>query len=234
MAPLQLEHVSKRYAATLARVGLDDVSLQIDSGEWVGVWGERRSGRSTLLRVAAGVEPPDSGSVRYRGRDLGDAGLNSEIAYCRTTFPARDGRSVLEQLLSAQEALGVTRSAASARAHSLLRHAGAERCVGLRPNQLDAAETIRVAIARALALDPALLVVDEPTIGLDLAIRDSVLALLRSIADDGVSVLMSTGEAPCLSGADRALSISSGRLRGALAPSAATVVPLKREGRSAA
>ena len=76
-------------------------------------------------------------------------------------------------------------------------------------------EKIRVALARALASHPRLLVVDEPTLGVDLVARDSILRLIRSIADEGIAVLTSTGEAPCLAGTDRALTISDGRLRGA-------------------
>ena len=69
--------------------------------------------------------------------------------------------------------------------------------------------------------------IDEPTIGVDFAARDSILLLLRSIADEGVGVLMSTGETPCLAGADRALAMSNGRLGGELEPDLAPIVPLR-------
>ena len=75
---------------------------------------------------------------------------------------------------------------------------------------------MRVALARALALEPSLLVIDEPTRGVDLLERDAILALLRSLADEGIAVLISTGEATALAGADRALSLADGELRGSL------------------
>jgi ABC-type sugar transport system ATPase subunit len=104
----------------------------------------------------------------------------------------------------------------------------------MRPRDLDGEEVARVMIARALALRPRLLVVDEPTIGVDLGARDSVLQLIRSIADSGIAVLMSTGETPCMSGAERALTMSKGALRGELTPSLATVVPLTHGAQPAA
>jgi ABC-type sugar transport system ATPase subunit len=104
----------------------------------------------------------------------------------------------------------------------------------MRPQDLDGEEVARVMIARSLTLRPRLLVVDEPTIGVDLGARDSVLRLVRSIANSGVAVLMSTGETPCMAGADRALTMSKGTLRGELAPGLATVVPLREGAQPAA
>ncbi len=73
MSLLELEHVGKSYSRG-SHVALDDLSLAIDPGEMVVVWGERQSGRSTLLRIAAGVETPSEGVVRFDGRDLAAAG----------------------------------------------------------------------------------------------------------------------------------------------------------------
>ncbi|MGB2711993.1 MAG: ATP-binding cassette domain-containing protein, partial [Conexibacter sp.] len=72
MPLLAFEHVSKRYRDLGGRevVVLDRVCFEIDSGDSAGVWGLRRSGKSTLLRIAAGLEPPDAGVVRFDGRDL--------------------------------------------------------------------------------------------------------------------------------------------------------------------
>ena len=105
MSLLELEHVSKRYGSGAAgRVAVRDVSFEIEPGELVAVWGRRRSGRSTLLRVAAGIERPDSGSVCLEGRDIygrGASGLET-IAYCRTTFPPSEGQLIMDQLVLGQ------------------------------------------------------------------------------------------------------------------------------------
>jgi ABC-type multidrug transport system ATPase subunit len=222
MTLLELEHVSKRYGhGSRERVALRDVSLQIDAGEHVAVWGQRRSGRSTLLRVAAGVEIPDKGIVRFEGRDLTELGaetLRGHIRYCRKAFRPADGQYVLDHLITSQLTRGASASLAQSRARDALERAGAAQCAALRPNDLDSTEAARVVIARALAHQPKLLVIDEPTLGVNLLDRDRILLLLRALVDDGIAVLMSAGETPCLSGSDRALALSNGELRGELEP----------------
>jgi energy-coupling factor transporter ATP-binding protein EcfA2 len=231
MSLLALEHVSRRYrSGTHERVVLDDVSLTLEAGELLAVWGLRRSGRSTLLRVAAGIEPPDAGVVRFDGEDLARSpdALGSGIGYCRS--PPLDGEAhgVLDELIAGQLARGVPQPAAHSRAFAALERTGATGCAGRDLRELDGGESVRVAIACALTLGPSLLVIDEPTRGVDLLERDAILTLLRTLADEGIALLVSAGEATALSGADRALSLSDGELRGSLSPELAAVVPLRR------
>jgi energy-coupling factor transporter ATP-binding protein EcfA2 len=232
MTLLALEHVNRRHRQGSAeRVVLSDISMDLDAGELVAIWGARRSGRSTLLRVAAGIELPDGGVVRFAGHDLAGSdgyALGGGIGYCRRAPGDTGARDVLDELMVAQLARGTPRSPARAQAFAALERVGASQCAPHLLRELDSAETARVTIARSLVLGPALLVLDEPTAGIDLLERDRILALLRSLADDGMAVLISTGEATALSGADRALSLSDGELRGSLAPELATVVPLRR------
>lgn len=233
MTLLALEHVSRRHGrGAQERTVLRDVSLRLDGGELVAVWGLRRSGRSTLLRVAAGIEPADAGVVRFAGRELpahGGGALGSGIGYCRSAFRGEEGLAVLEVLLAGQLARGATAAQARACAWSALARTGAERCARRGLHELDAAEAVRVGLARALAPRPSLLVVDEPTNGVDLLERDGILALLRSLADEGIAVLISAGESTELAGAHRALALSGGQLRGSLDPELAPVVPLRRQ-----
>lgn len=212
---------------------LHAVSFEVATAEVVAVWGRRRSGRSTLLRVAAGIELPDEGAVRFGGVDLrarSMLGLPDGIGYCTTTFTRAIGDSVLDHV--AAPLLGGSSSVPGAEAHALaaLRRVGAVACASLDPLELDHAEVTRVAIARALVTDPRLLLVDEPTAGASPARdRDAILALLRSLADrDGIAVLMTASEATDLAGADRALTLDGGELRGQTVAATATVVPLRR------
>ncbi|MGH2911354.1 MAG: ATP-binding cassette domain-containing protein [Solirubrobacteraceae bacterium] len=230
MTLLKLEHVSKRSPRGV-RDALDDVSLTIDRGELVTVWGERRSGRSTLLRIATGIESPDTGVVRFEGRNLTDQGgktLGEGISYCRTTFRASAGQHVIDLLAATQLARGVPRSSARSRAWKALERVGVKDCATRTPEELDGEEIVRVAIARALACEPRLLVIDEPTIGVDLIARDGILALLRSIADEGIAILASTGEGTGFLGADRVLALHKGTLRGEITPELAPVTELDR------
>jgi ABC-type multidrug transport system ATPase subunit len=232
MSLLALEHVSRRYGrGSREHSALHDVSLEIEAGELVAVWGRRRSGRSTLMRIASGMEAPDSGVVRFDGHDLAKRGaeeLRSGIGYCRRTFRPAGGQLVLDQLVTSQLTRGVSPSLAQARARQALTRAGAERSAALKPSELDSSEAVRAVIARALSHQPRLLVIDDPTLGVDLLDRDRILLLLRSIADDGVAVLMSVSETPCLSRSDRALSLDDGELRGELrAAELAAVLPIR-------
>ena len=233
MALLELEHVSKRFGRGASeRIALHDVTLELDAGELVGVWGRRRSGRSTLLRVAAGIERPDEGVVRIEGRDLSDARaarLRAQARFCRRSFRSAEGATVLEQLITGQLTRGASPARARTHARGALARVGAQHSAPLRPAELDGAEATRVAIARAIVGAPKLLVIDEPTLGLDLPVRDEILALLRDLCSEGIAVLYSATDTSALTGSDRALSLAKGSLGGELsAPELAPVLPLRR------
>jgi ABC-type multidrug transport system ATPase subunit len=234
MTLLELERIGKSYSRG-ARVALEEVSLAIDSGELVVVWGERQSGRSTLLRIAAGIEVPEKGAVRFDGHDL--AGHGNElgtggIGYCRREFRAERGPTVLDQLMSSQFARRIPQSTALTNAWKALERVGASWCAKLAASELKTEEIVRVALARTLTSEPRLLVIDEPTIGVDLLQRDDILQLLRSLANDGIAILASAGEGTGLMGADRVLSLGKGKLNGELTPDLASVSDLSHRRRA--
>ncbi len=222
MARLELARVGKRYGrGQLERVALHNVSFELGAGELLAVWGRRNSGRSTLLRIAAGVEAPGEGVVSMDGRDLNARGaedLREQIRYCRKSYRPTEGQLVIDRLITAQLTRGVRGQTARTRAHEALKRVDASHCATLKPNELDIVETVLVGIARSLVHQPKLLVIDEPTLGVDVFERDRILSLLRGLADDGIAVLMSVGETTCLAGADRALSLAGGELHGELQP----------------
>lgn len=229
---LSIEHVTKRYRrGRLERVAVRDVSLALERGELVAVWGPRRSGRSTFLRLAAGVEVPEEGAVRFEGRDLArcrDSVLGRRIGYCQLRSFSMDSGLVVEYVAAGLLAQHESPKRARRRAEEVLYRVGAERCSRLECYELDAAEIARVAIASALLTVPALLVIDEPTNGVDVLERDPLLALLRSVANEGTTVLMTTGDAQGLSGVDRACWLDNGELKEDLEPDQSVVVPLRR------
>ncbi len=238
MSLLVLEGVGKYHRrGRVERLALCDVSLELEAGELVVVWGLRRSGRTTLLRVAAGIERPDEGTVCFGGRNLAqvrDRVLGNEIGYVQLHFSPGEGESVLDQVAGGLLAERISLAARRRRALQALEDTGAESCAALFPRDLDAGETVRAAVARALVVAPRLLVVDEPTNGVDVAYRDPILRLLRRVANGGVAVLMSTGDGAALAGADRVFTIEHGRLRGGVADPQAPVIPLHRPARPAA
>lgn len=238
MSLLALTGVGKRYGeGARERVVLRDVSLELERGELAAVWGMRRSGRSTLLRVAAGIEAPDAGVVCFEGRDLahdGESALGAGIGYCQKTSRSAEGQTVLDEAMVGLLARGVAPAAARARARAALERTGSDGCASLRLGELDGGEAIRVALARTLALRPRLLVVDEPVKGVDLLERDEILLLLHSLAADGIGVLVSVGDSTELSGADRTFALGDGELRAGPTPELAPVVALRRSASQAA
>jgi ABC-type lipoprotein export system ATPase subunit len=230
MSLLVIDSVSKRYRrGRREHVALRDVSLVIESGELLAVVGSRKSGRSTLLRVAAGLEQPDEGTVRFQARPLARARdvVGRQIAYCHTSFSPLEGEFVSEHVMAALLARGAAPARARRAAEAALRRLEADACARMRPSDLTAAEAARVAFARGLIGDPALLVIDDPTAGVGTLETDDILNLLRSTADEGIAVLMSSDDATCASGSDRALSLDDGRLLADAEPPQADVVPLR-------
>lgn len=234
MSLLELENVSKRYReGRREHAVLREVSLEVLAGELVVVWGMRRSGRSTLLRIAAGVESPDGGSVRFEGRDLSGAGRHSlgrGIGYVHTNLRSQEEQGVLEHASAALMARGLATDEARERGRAALARAGADQFTSLRLGELGAGERVRVALAATLALSPTHIVIDEPAGVVELGERDGILALMRTLAAEGVAVLASTAEAGELAGAHRALTLSDGELRGAVRAELAPVVALRARG----
>jgi ABC-type lipoprotein export system ATPase subunit len=220
MSLLELRHVSKRHASGGRRVVvLDDASLSIDAGELVAVWGLRGSGRTTLLRLATGIDAPDAGTVCFAGRDLAERGdelLGREIGFCRQSFRTARGQTATEELIVGLLVKGAAPAEARARAGWALERAGGGSLGARRISELDSGERTRLAVADALSLRPRLLVVDEPVAGVDLHDRDALLLLLRSLADEGIAVLMTVGDLTGLAGADQSLTIGDGELCGSV------------------
>jgi len=228
MSLLTLENVTKRFSTgRREHIALRNVSLDIEPREVVAVWGLRRSGRTTLLRVAAGVETPDEGVVKFDGEDIArsrSSVLGSQVGYSNVQFMQSQGGTVVDQVAVGLLANGFPLDRARGRAYKVLARVDAGDCADLDPWLLDPAETARVGLARALVTNPRLLLVDDPTNGVDLMQRDPILSLIREVADEGVAVLMTVGDVVTI--ADRMLSIDDGELRGDTAPEHASVVPL--------
>lgn len=229
MSLLSIEHVQLADAESPGRLLLDDVSLEMHSGELVAIWGKRRSGRSTLLRLACGLILPDEGAVRFDGRQLrGPTAIGAGIAYCADGFRIGEAWPVERELVEVQLGRGIPRRRAHRGAREALQRTGAEQLATSLLRTLRGAERVRVMLALALTSAPRLLLIDDVVAGVELVERRAIMTLLRSLADDGLAVLTCTDETPALAGADRALTLSEGRLHGRSAPELAEIVPLRR------
>jgi ABC-type lipoprotein export system ATPase subunit len=217
---LSLDGVAKRYTRGLRTlVALDDICLEVDPGDFVAIWGGSRSGKTTLLRVAAGIESPGAGTVTFDGQDLAALSrrrraqlLLTGIGCVWQTGRMTRGLSVLDHVALP---LLRKRSHTQARrdAHAMLERVGAQPCANARWHELTDGDRTRVALAHALIREPRLLLADEPTANLNMIEREQVLGLLRSVADDAdVAVVMTAPDAPNLLQSHRIMGIDDGRL----------------------
>jgi len=219
MSLLRLDSVSRSFwrGPTELRT-LREVSLEVDAGDFVAIYGQRNSGKTTLLKVAAGFEVPDAGQVMFHGKPLAQmsrrdfARLHRDgIGWVEHAGPRSDGLSmrayVALPLLSDMTAAHAQRRAAAA-----LADVGAEDCADRHWDELSDAARMLVAIAHALVRKPDLLIVDDPTVGLGMMDRDLITGLLRSTADHGVGILMAVPDMPAMGQADRIHALGRGRL----------------------
>lgn len=223
MTLLSFEGVSKRYLdlGIHEQVVLDDVSFGIESGTSVGIWGLRRSGKSTLLRISAGIELPDSGIVRFEGRDITQLSDRERARLVRTKIglaPSswRETRNVhvVEHVALPLLSGGASMREASVRARAALERVGATSRADAPIFELSPGERTRVAIARGLVRDPALLLVDEPALTPSPSERDELYALLRSLAGErGLTVVVASEDLAAIRTARHAMTISDGAVR---------------------
>lgn len=227
MSLLVLTDVTKRYEDRRAVTAVDHVSLDVASGEVVTVWGPRRSGRTTLLRVAAGITQPDCGRVEFDGTDLARASmLGTGIGWCTPKFDVMHGRTVLDHVSIAARARRTSPATARAAATAALQRVGAADIAEIGTRELHPHERVRAGIARALVTRPRLLILDDPALEVGYAERDAIHRLIASLAADGAAILVAVTEA--MIDVDRILTLHDGRLHGEATPSNAPVLPLVR------
>lgn len=220
MTLLSVEHVGKtHWIGPYEKRVLVDVSLAMRGGDLVGVWGAQRSGKSTLLRIAAGIEMPDAGVVRFDGTDLGalsktrrDRLRLGEIGLVQGAGPQSGTLTVLDYV--ALPLFGrCKRHEARSRALAALKRVDVAECRDALWHQLSDGEQMLVNLAHALVRQPRLLLVDDPTAGLDTLQQAEVVQMLRAFATrDGIAVLMTSSVLSAISEAHDAFTLSDGRL----------------------
>jgi ABC-type lipoprotein export system ATPase subunit len=187
---------------------VDDYDLSLRAGDLHCLAGRSGSGKTSILRVAAGLVPPTSGTVIWGGESLEALRDDAITSRRRDTVGYLDQGGVLVPGLTALEnvllpAVPSRRTKALAgRAADLLGSLGVAERSGSHPEKLSGGERQRVALARALLLEPAILMADEPTASLDRASADSVIRMLRDLADQGIAVLVAAHDQHLIDAAD--------------------------------
>jgi putative ABC transport system ATP-binding protein len=218
---IEIHGLNKTYpTATGGTPAIDDLDLTIARGEFVAVTGRSGSGKTTLLNLLAGIDTADNGSIILAGQDVSALRGSALAAWRGRTlgivfqfFQLLPTLTVVENVMLPMDfcdrwPLRERRP----RALALLERVGISDHADKLPTALSGGQQQRAAIARALANEPAVILADEPTGNLDSATSDSVLALFRSLAADGTTVVMVTHERDASSFADRRVTMRDGRI----------------------
>ncbi len=201
-----------------AVVVLTDVSLDVEAGELVAVLAQRAQGKTTLLRVAAGMDRPARGQVLFKGQDLYALSdkrrsglLGHKIGFAEPLGPDIDLPTISHVALPLLATH--TKRDAYRQARDALKRVGAAECAEQSWSNLADSERALAAIAQAIVRKPELLLVDDLTATLGIGATESIGRLLRSVAhEDGLAVLMSVSDADASTWFDRVASLSGGEL----------------------
>lgn len=194
---LVFENVVKRYGTLVALAG---VSLTLHRGEVVCLIGPSGSGKSTLLRCANALDPLDGGRITFDGNEVRSTESSARMVRQRMgmvfqNFELFPHLTVLRNItIGPTTVLKLDEAAADARARKLLAKVGLADKETSYPSALSGGQQQRVAIARALAMEPALMLFDEPTSALDPETIGEVLSVMKTLADEGMTMLVVTHE----------------------------------------
>ncbi len=191
---IELAGVAKTFESRAgATEALRALSLAVDAGEFISIIGPSGCGKSSLLRIVGDLVEPSAGVVRVKGKSARQARLDRDYGIVFQTPVLYDWRTVLENVQLPLEVAGRPRGERQERPRTLLRLVGLDEFAGHYPWQLSGGMQQRVAIARALALNPSILLMDEPFGALDEMTRDRLnQELLQVCAETAATVLFVT------------------------------------------
>ncbi|WP_249028598.1 amino acid ABC transporter ATP-binding protein [Tannockella kyphosi] len=194
---LQINHLSKTFGTNVV---LRDIDFTVKKGDVTSIIGASGSGKSTLLRCINLLETPTSGEIFFHGKNIEMAGNNvssyrTKVGMVFQSFNLFNNLSVLDNCIVGQTTvLKKDKKEATKLALTYLEKVGMSPYINALPRQLSGGQKQRVAIARALAMEPEVLLFDEPTSALDPEMVGEVLSVMRSLADEGMTMIVVTHE----------------------------------------
>lgn len=197
MSLIEVSHLKKSFGANDV---LHDINFSVEPGDVISVIGSSGSGKSTMLRCINLLEKPTGGSVSFHGKDISEKGISlaeyrSKVIMVFQSFNLFNNMSVLKNCtVGVQKVLKLSKSEAEARAEKYLSKVGMSAYKNAKPRQLSGGQKQRVAIARALCMEPEVILFDEPTSALDPEMVGEVLAVMKSLAKDGLTMIVVTHE----------------------------------------
>ncbi len=218
-AAVQLVDLHRRFGQTKA---LDGMSLTIRPGEFVSLLGPSGCGKTTALRVLAGFDAPDSGRVLVDGRDIGGvAAQKRDMGMVFQSYSLFPNMNALDNVAFGLRMRGVNGGERRRRAGSLLEMVGLSSHARKYPHQLSGGQQQRVALARALAIEPRVLLLDEPLSALDAKVRVQLREQIRALQTrlQITTVFVTHDQEEALSMADRVCVMRNGRIEQVDVPS---------------
>jgi sulfate transport system ATP-binding protein len=215
---IEVKGVSKRYGETPA---LTDVSVTVPDGSLTALLGPSGGGKTTLLRVIAGLETPDEGSVRMDGDDVTDVPVRRRgIGFVFQHYAAFKHMSVADNVAFGLSVRRRPKAEVKAKVDELLGLVGLAHLAGRRPDQLSGGQRQRMALARALAVEPKVLLLDEPFGALDARVRAELRNWLRRLHDEvQVTTLFVThDQSEAMEIAEQIVVVNQGRIEQIAAP----------------
>ena len=216
----ELRQIGKVYGTgDTAVVALDDLSLEVQRGEYLAVMGTSGSGKSTAMNIIGCLDRPSSGSYHLNGtavQDLSDDALadlrNQELGFVFQQFHLLAEMSALDNVILPMIYAGIAADERRQRAITALERVGLAQRLQNKPNQLSGGQQQRVAVARAIINQPGLLLADEPTGALDSRTTEEVLDLFGELHRQGMTILIVTHEQDVADRASRLVQFHDGRL----------------------
>jgi putative ABC transport system ATP-binding protein len=200
-------------------VALNDVSLQIDQGEFVAVMGPSGCGKSTLMNILGMIDTPNEGAYIFDGVDIAkyrESQLvkmrKNNLGFVFQSFNLIDDLTVEENIALPLRYLKIPRATRQNRVREALELVGLENRGKHKPSQLSGGQQQRVAVARAVIADPKLILADEPTGNLDSQNGEDVMELLGLLNEQGTTILMVTHSKKDAKKADRTIHMLDGRI----------------------
>lgn len=194
---ISVQGINKAFGKNVV---LQDISIEIEKQEVVVVIGPSGSGKSTFLRCLNLLERPESGDIRIEGQSLFDKRtkieeIRAEAGMVFQSFNLFPHKTVLENIMLApMKVRNQSAEQARAKAMELLAKVGLSDKADAKPNSLSGGQSQRVAIARALAMEPKVMLFDEPTSALDPEMVGEVLAVMKQLAQEGMTMVVVTHE----------------------------------------
>jgi len=217
---IQVKGLSKVYKTDdLENKVLSNISFEIKSGEFVAIMGPSGSGKSTLMHILGALDLPSSGTYILDGHDVSkmtDDELaeirNKKIGFVFQSYNLLPRTSALDNVIVPMDYAGIPETEQKDKAQKLLERVGLSDRINYPPNKLSGGQQQRVAIARALAMDPTIILADEPTGNIATNQANEIMEIFKKLNKEGRTIVMITHEPDIAAFAKRVIHLRDGRI----------------------